>query len=160
MNNNLSILPDFDKIDAFLGAIVSILTYILGEHWILFALFLALNVADYITGSIKAKVNGKINSKIGSIGIIKKFGYWIMILISFGASSIFIEIGEIINVNLSITKLLGWFVLATLIINELRSILENFVEAGFVVPKILTKGLEVAEKAVDEITNIEDGEDK
>ena len=47
------------------------------------------------------------------------------------------------------TVLLGWFVLASLLTNEIRSICENFVEAGYKVPKILTKGLEVAEKVVN-----------
>ena len=44
---------------------------------------------------------------------------------------------------------MGWFTLASLIINELRSIIENFVEAGDNVPSVLTKGLEVAENAIN-----------
>lgn len=72
-----------------------------------------------------------------------------MIMVAFGASAIFIEIGKAIGVDLGITTLLGWFVLASLLINEIRSILENFVEAGFNVPIILIKGLEVADKAVN-----------
>ena len=63
--------------------------------------------------------------------------------------AIFIEIGKAIGVDLGITTLLGWFVLASLLINEIRSILENFVEAGFNVPIILIKGLEVADKVVN-----------
>ena len=43
--------------------------------------------------------------------------------------------------------------LATLIVNEFRSIIENLVEigdvVGFKVPTILVKGLEIANKAVD-----------
>ena len=39
--------------------------------------------------------------------------------------------------------------MASLIINEIRSILENFVEAGYNVPTILVKGLEVADKVVN-----------
>ena len=34
-------------------------------------------------------------------------------------------------------------------VNEIRSICENFVEAGFHVPVILIKGLEVADKIVN-----------
>ncbi len=60
-----------------------------------------------------------------------------------------IEIGKTIGIDLGITTLLGWFVLASLLINEIRSILENFVEAGFNVPRILIKGLEVADKVVN-----------
>lgn len=40
-------------------------------------------------------------------------------------------------------------IIDTLLINEIRSILENFVEAGFNVPIILIKGLEVADKVVN-----------
>lgn len=37
-----------DGYNAIAGAIVAVLSYILGEHWILFAAFLLLNVADWI----------------------------------------------------------------------------------------------------------------
>lgn len=39
-----------DTYNAIVGAAVAVLSYIFGEHWILFALFLAFNVADWITG--------------------------------------------------------------------------------------------------------------
>ena len=139
----------FDGYFAIAGAIVAVLSYILGEHWILFAAFLLLNVADWITGWMKSKMANKENSVRGWKGVLKKLGYWLMIMVAFGASAIFIEIGKAIGVDLGITTLLGWFVLASLLINEIRSILENFVEAGFNVPIILIKGLEVADKVVN-----------
>lgn len=138
-----------DGYNAIAGAIVAVLSYILGEHWILFAAFLLLNVADWITGWMKSKMANKENSVRGWKGVLKKLGYWLMVMVAFGASAIFIEIGKAIGVDLGITTLLGWFVLASLLINEIRSILENFVEAGFNVPIILIKGLEVADKAVN-----------
>ena len=138
-----------DGYNAIAGAIVAVLSYILGEHWILFAAFLLLNVADWITGWMKSKMANKENSVRGWNGVLKKLGYWLMIMVAFGASAIFIEIGKAIGVDLGITTLLGWFVLASLLINEIRSILENFVEAGFNVPIILIKGLEVADKVVN-----------
>lgn len=144
-------VPIINKINALGGLIVAILSYVLGEHWFLFVGFLGLNVVDYITGCLKSRINGKTNSKKGAIGALKKLGYWLMILVAFGMSGIFIEIGETIGVNLQITEFVGWFVLATLIINEFRSIIENFVEAGYKVPSILTKGLEIANKKLDEL---------
>lgn len=78
-----------------------------------------------------------------------------MIMVAFGASAVFIEIGKAIGIDLGITTLLGWFVLASLIINEIRSILENFVEAGYNVPKILVNGLEVADKVVNKDNDTE-----
>ena len=138
-----------DGYNAIVGAIVAVLSYILGEHWILFVAFLLLNVADWITGWMKSRMAGKENSVKGWEGVLKKLGYWLMIMVAFGASAIFIEIGKAIGVDLGITTMLGWFVLASLLINEIRSILENFVEAGFNVPMILVKGLEVADKVVN-----------
>lgn len=135
--------------NAVTGSLVAILSYILGEHWILFAAFMMLNIADWITGWMKSRLTGKENSVKGLKGILKKIGYWIMILVSFGAGVVFIEIGEVIGINLGITLLLGWFVLASLLVNEIRSIVENFVEAGFNVPNILVKGLEVADKMIN-----------
>lgn len=138
-----------DGYNAIAGAIVAVLSYILGEHWILFVAFLLLNVADWLTGWMKSHMAGKENSMKGWKGVLKKLGYWIMIMVAFGASAIFVEIGKTIGIDLGITTLLGWFVLASLLINEIRSILENFVEAGFDVPNILVKGLEVADKVVN-----------
>lgn len=138
-----------DTYNAITGAIVAILSYILGEHWILFAAFLLLNVADWVTGWMKSRILGKENSVAGWKGVLKKLGYWIMIAVAFGAAAVFIEIGTVIGVDLSITTLLGWFVLASLLVNEIRSIVENFAEAGFHVPNILIKGLEVADKAIN-----------
>ena len=138
-----------DTYNAIVGGIVAVLSYIFGEHWILFALFLAFNVADWITGWMKSRIAGKENSQAGWKGVLKKLGYWLMIMVSFGASAVFVEIGKVLSVDLQITVLLGWFVLASLLVNEIRSICENFVEAGFDVPEILIKGLEVADQAIN-----------
>lgn len=141
-----------DTYNVCVGTAVAVLSYVLGPHWILFAGFLGLNLADWITGWMKSRMAGKENSVKGLKGILKKCGYWLMILVAFGSSAIFIEIGNTIGVDLGVTTLLGWFVLASLLVNEIRSIIENFVEAGFDVPKILIKGLEVADKVVNEST--------
>lgn len=142
--------PFIDGYNAIVGTIVAVLSYVFGEHWILFAAFLLLNVADWITGWMKSRMDGKENSVKGWKGVLKKIGYWLMIMVAFGASAVFIEIGEAIGIDLGVTTLLGWFVLASLIINEIRSILENFVEAGYNVPSILVKGLKVADKVVNQ----------
>lgn len=139
-----------NKINLIIGTVVALLSYLLGEHWILFVAFLILNCFDFLTRWMVARLTGTENSKAGWIGILKKLGYWIMIGLGFGMSVVFIEIGGVIGVDLEVTTFIGWFVLATLIINEIRSILENLVEVyGDKIPKVLIKGLEVANKAVD-----------
>lgn len=142
-----------DSYNAIVGSIVAVLSFVFGEHWILFAIFLLFNVADWITGWMKSRINNVENSSAGWKGVLKKLGYWLMILVAFAASAVFIEIGNTLGMDLGITTLLGYFVLASLLVNELRSILENFVEAGYNVPTILTKGLEVADKVVNQEEN-------
>ncbi len=131
--------------------ILTIVTSLFGEHWILFLLYLLLNIIDTLTGFAKARINNQESSSIALIGIIRKMGYWIMILIAFLIPVEFQELGKIISVDLSVTIFLGWFVLASLIINECRSILENLVDAGCKVPHILIKGLETASKNIEGI---------
>lgn len=135
--------------NAVLGAIVAALTMVFGEHWYLFAAFLALNIIDWITGWMKSRIMKKENSVKGWQGVLKKIGYWIMILFAFLISAGLIEVGTVIGIDLQITTVLGWFVLASLLVNEARSICENFVEAGFNVPKILSNGLAVADKLIN-----------
>ncbi len=55
-----------DTYNAIVGSIVAVLSYIFGEHWILFALFLAFNLADWITGWMKSRIAHKENSKTRS----------------------------------------------------------------------------------------------
>lgn len=72
-----------------------------------------------------------------------------MIAFGFGIAACLIDVGSTIGIDLKITTVLGWFVLASLIVNEARSIVENFVEAGFNVPMVLQEGLEVADKLIN-----------
>ena len=139
-----------DTYNAIVGGIVAVLSFVFGEPWILFAIFLLFNVADWLTGWMKSRMAGKENSVKGWQGVLKKLGYWLMILVAFAASAVFIEIGNTLGMDLGITTLLGYFVLASLLVNELRSILENFVEAGYNVPTVLVRGLEVADKVVNQ----------
>lgn len=150
-------IPFADKFNAAVGFIGAVLTMVFGKEWFLFVGFFVLNVMDYITGVIKSKINKKENSVDGLKGVLKKLAYWIMILLAFGLSGIFMELGSLLNVNLAFTTVIGWFVLASLIINEVRSILENLVESGVAIPAILIKGLKVAEKLVEKAEDSIDG---
>ncbi len=142
------------KINTLWGASVAVLSTLLGDFWYLFAAFLILNAVDYITGVIKAKVYHRENSVRGLRGIIKKFGYWVVISLAFFISFSFENMGNIIGVNLGFMKMVGWFTLTTFIINEIRSILENLIILGVDIPKFLTNGLEIARKiATDEEEN-------
>ena len=147
-----------DTYNAILGAAVAVLSYVLGPHWFLFAIFLLLNVFDWITGWIKSKKTGKTSSKAGLWGIMKKFVYWMLIIATFSITASFTELGSILGMDLGVTTLLGWFVLASLLVNEARSICENLVEMGINMPTILVKGLQAANRVVNQDEMDDEGE--
>ena len=143
------------KINYIICTITAILSAILGDFWFLFIFLLGLNIIDYITGIMKARHLKKESSKQAMKGFIKKFLMWCLIAMGFGLGITFQKIGKIIRIDLHIMLAIGWFILAHCIINEFRSILENMVELdkGYLVPKWLTKGLEVTNKIMDKKAN-------
>ena len=73
-----------------------------------------------------------------------------IILVAFLMPKLFIGLGhDLLGINLDFLLLLGWFTLACLLVNEIRSILENLVECGYNVPAFLIKGLAVTEKLIN-----------
>ena len=76
-----------DTYNAIVGGIIAVLSVVFGDHWILFALFLLFNIIDWLTGWMKSRIAGKENSKKGWKGVLKKLGYWLMILVAFSASA-------------------------------------------------------------------------
>lgn len=140
-----------NKINLIGAAAVTLMSALFGEFWYLFLAFAALNVLDYVTGIIKAKVAHTENSVKGFNGIVKKLGYWVVVAIAFFLSVGFKDIGAAIGIDLGFTVFIGWFTLCTLIINEIRSVLENLVEIGVDVPPWLVKGLEAANDKLKDI---------
>jgi toxin secretion/phage lysis holin len=139
-----------DTYNAIAGGVVVILSAIFGEYWYLFAAFLVMNVIDFITGTYKSRVLKTECSNAGWRGVAKKALYWLIILMGFLIASVLSHIGEgLLDTNLNFMYLLGYFILATLFINECRSVCENLVQAGIKVPALLTAGLAVAQKTID-----------
>lgn len=150
----------FDFVDVYnvvVGAIVAVLSAIFGIYWYLFAGYLLLNVLDWLTGWYKARKKKQESSYRGVQGIIKKTGYWVIILVAFLIPALFINFcQDLLGINLGFLVLLGWFTLATLLINEIRSILENLVECGYEVPDFLIRGLAITEKLIHAGVDIPD----
>lgn len=139
--------PLIEKKDALIGAVIALFTAIFGTYWYVFVAYLVCTVLDYITGIIKARLLHTESSKIGLKGIIKKLGYWIIIAVAFLVSEVFVRMGQDLwQMDFGFMEFIGWFTLGCLIVNEIRSILENLVEAGFYVPSIFIRGLDIAQK--------------
>lgn len=150
-----------DRYNVVLGSIVTFLSAIFGVYWYLFAAYFAFNIFDWITGWTKAKKSNVENSKVGLKGIVKKVGYWIMICVSFIISDVMVAMGnDILNMDLNFLLMFGWFTLASLMINEVRSILENLVELGYNVPTFLVKGLAVTDLLINKSVDITEDEEE
>lgn len=154
-------MKEFDKINVIYGAVATVGVAIFGKYWFLFAGFLILNMIDYATGYCKAKFYEKNESSaIGAKGIVKKVWYWVVIGLAFFISYCFIYMGELIGIELSFMQLFGWFTLATYLVNEIRSILENLVQMNVRVPGFLIAGLAVTQKLIDSKTQFETEEEE
>lgn len=140
-----------DWYNVLVGAAVTFMTALFGIYWYIFAAYMLLNVFDWLTGWYKSRKLKTESSKVGLKGILKKLGYWVVVAIAFILSSVFVHMGtDVLHVDLSFLNLIGWFTLACLLVNEIRSILENLVECGYSVPAVLTKGLAVADRLLNE----------
>ena len=140
------IIKFFDDINVILSAIITGISTLINGERTLFIGYLILNIIDFITGNIKARINKTESSVKGIKGIIKKTGYWILILVAFLSAYMLDSLGNIIGVEISFVIYFGWFTLGCLIINEIRSILENLKEIGINIPDFLFNGLEVVQK--------------
>lgn len=139
-----------DNYNVIVGGVVTVLSAIFGAQWYVFAAFLLLNVLDFITGWYKARKMKTESSSAGLMGIIKKIMYWVIITVAFLMSYVFVLLGkDVLHIDLGFLALIGWFTVACLLINEIRSIFENLVECGIKVPDVLIRGLAVTEKLIN-----------
>ena len=120
------------------GALVAALSAIFGMYWYLFAGYLILNVLDWATGWYKSARAHEESSKAGLKGILKKCGYWVIILVAFMTPDLLIKLGrDALGMDLSFLMMLGWITLAMLL-----------VECGYEVPTVLIKSLAITEKMI------------
>ncbi len=138
--------PIVDRYNAIAGAAIALLTAIFGAYWYIFAAYFMCMVMDYLTGWFKARTLHRESSAVGLLGVIKKVFYWVIIGVAFLMAEVFARMGEDVwQIDLSFLNMIGWFTLGSLLVNEIRSILENLVECGLEVPQFLIKGLAVAD---------------
>ena len=147
----------FDTYNIVVGAVIALFTTIFGVYWYIFAAYMVLNVFDWLTGWYKSRRARQESSAVGLKGIVKKLGYWILIAVAFIVSTVFVKLGQdVLHVDLAFLNMIGWFTLTCLMVNEVRSIIENLVELGYNVPLVLIKGLAVTEELINKTTELEE----
>lgn len=125
------------SIEIIVSSILGFFTYLVGGIDSLMISLLVLIALDYITGICKGIVQKKVSSKISAKGIIKKFGYIMIIIIA----TLFDRL--VSDDNMAIRTMMIYFFIA----NESLSILENWSVIGLPLPK---KIFEIFEKIRNE----------
>lgn len=121
------------SIEYIVSMVLSILTYLFGGIDSLMISLFVLIVLDYITGICKGIFLKQLSSKVSAEGIIKKFGYIMIIIIA----TLFDRL--VSDDSMAIRTMMIYFFIA----NESLSILENWAVIGLPLPK---KIFEIFEK--------------
>lgn len=108
-----------------ISSILSILIYLFGGFDSLVLSLIIVMAIDYITGVCKGIYYKKLNSTIGLKGILKKFGYLLIVILA----TLFDNI--IHDESMAIRALVIYFFIS----NEAISILENWGSLGLPLPK-------------------------
>lgn len=113
------------------GTLLASITYFLGGWDSAIQTLLLVMALDYITGVCKAIKQKKLNSRTGLIGILKKFGYLVIVALS-------VVIDHLAGDTGAVRTLVIYFFVA----NDGLSILENWGSIGLPLPKKLFELLE------------------
>lgn len=120
-----------NTINLMLGTFFSGVAYFLGGWDFALQTLLLVMALDYITGICKAIKQKKLNSKTGFAGILKKFGYLIIVALA-------VVIDHLAGDTGAVRTLVIYFFVA----NDGLSILENWGAMGLPLPKKLFELLE------------------
>ncbi len=138
--------------------IMAILTSEIGERIPCVAVFAIMMLLDYISGFLAAKresikypdnSNFGLDSRKGILGIIKKAGYTLIVMVAFLCDYMISEVGDYFGISLENNVLFGWITLFWLMLNELLSITENLGRMGVPVPGYLKKVIAVLKSDVE-----------
>ena len=123
----------------FITVILSFLASVLGILYVPVLLMVACNVIDYITGLLAAgsRQDGGISSYRSMRGIIKKVTMWLLVVVGAIVDQLLLYACGVMGYQLHLTFLVACVVAVWIICNELISILENMVDIGIDLPKIL-----------------------
>ncbi|NLU24693.1 MAG: phage holin family protein [Clostridiales bacterium] len=110
---------------------------------------IAVMLADYATGMLKAWESSSLSSRIGIRGILKKLGYLVIVAVGMVVDWILRWGLAGIGLTLHLTFLISMIVAVWLIINECISILENVAAMGAPVPAFLMKLIDRLKGAVE-----------
>ncbi len=109
----------------------------LAPHGPLLALLLGVNILDYATGIVLAASHGNLSSSKGIVGILKKSGYWALVLTALAIEMLIPYAAPQFGITVNIFPTLTDTVIIWLAVNETISIVENLGDLGVPIPQKL-----------------------
>ena len=107
-------------------------------------------VLDYATGLTAAWVHRELDSRTGIIGIIKKLGYLVLVVVGGCVDWLLMSGMAAVGLEQSVSFVFGLVITVWLILNELISILENLGSMeGFPLPAFLVGMVHKLKKTVE-----------
>lgn len=114
-----------------IGAIIAIISYLIGGFDVSFKALLIIMILDYLTGIMSAYKEKKLSSKIGFKGILKKCLYIVLVIVG-------VTVDNLLG-HPNVTRIA---VIYYLIANDGLSIIENLTELGVPIPIKLKESLQ------------------
>lgn len=125
---------------AAVAAFFAGITALLGDLAIPIYILVGCNAIDYITGIMASRRRGeRISSDIGIIGITKKVGQWLLVMIGWMLDVLIEHSVRKVMPEFQAPVIIAVFVAFWLIANEMLSILENVDDIGVPIPGFLRK---------------------
>ena len=153
MNNN--------TIKALFTSVTGLLSSLLGVLYIPVLLMVLCNIIDYITGLVAAKYrNQRVDSYKGFRGIAKKVSMWLLVVVGAVLDTLLKYAAETINLPMTFTFFIACVVAIWIICNETISILENIKDIGVKIPPFLLPLISNLKSQVEDMTEIEEREEK
>ena len=143
MNDNLT------AIKAAIAAFFTAASAFLGWQGVMFFVWVAAMLLDYLSGSIAACMDGEWSSKVAREGLKHKGGMILVVAVAGLADITLSVVCDHLPVDMVWPVLVLPLVLAWYILTELGSILENAVKMGAPIPSWLGKLLQAGLKAID-----------
>ena len=107
-------------------------------------------VLDYATGLTAAWVHRELDSRTGIIGIVKKLGYLVLVVVGGCVDWLLMSGMAAVGLEQSVSFVFGLVITVWLILNELISILENLGSMeGFPLPAFLVGMVHKLKKTVE-----------
>ena len=114
-------------------------------------ILLILVILDYATGMTNAWVHKELSSNKGIQGIMKKIGYFVVIIVAMSIDYLIIEFTKYFDLAVSPNvTIIALLVTIWLILNEAISILENLDKLGTPIPSFLKKLIEHLKQKTEE----------